>query len=270
MSSESKEAVVGFEYDAQHYLPTCVSTQYESPFVVLRYMYDLEDTMVKGASDIAAALRGSKKSSLRRVFSSTRSADEKAAAEAERVAQAMADEAQRVVKRLSAAIDNFMTLLISVTAIRDKQQLHELTSFAEYLMIDDSIVEHPLLKRRQLGSYGLIAENGRLEVRKYVNAQTWKDGYGAKEAKRRADTIFDNSNKWLGDVCRGVCDIVSVLPVTWGLDYDRHETLPNATLGERELRASMDLPFIMIGMLDALRLRDQRDVIIRSMMRRFI
>jgi hypothetical protein len=181
----------------------------------------------------------------------------------------LTDEAHRLVGELSKRIDNYMVLLVSVTHMRDKTQLLEARAYSEYLLIDDSIIEHPLLRNHKLGSSSLIADNGRLELQKFINAKSWKENYTRVEASRRINTIFKSANQWLSDVCRGVCDIFDVLPVAWQLD-ENNAPLSNEVLSDRAMRASLELPFLMIGMLDAMRLHEHSEEIIRSLVRRFI
>ena len=263
---------LGYEYAEQHYLPSCLAAQFESPLLVLRFFFDTQDTTAKAAAEIASVLRtsgSSKKGSLRRQTSAL-DVNEANALDEQQAALAVADEARDVTKRLTDTIDTFMRLVVALTGLTDKQQIFETLSFAEYLLLDDSVIDHPRLRRRRLASNGLIVANGRMHVQKLINAQAWQEGYGVVEAKRRTQTVFDQANKWLADVCKGVCDLFDVLPVVWTLDYKLNEKLSNAALGERTVQASLDLPFLMIGMFDALRLNEPRDALARSLLRRLI
>lgn len=244
----------GYEYSNERYVPTYV-TEAESPFMALRYMVDIEETLTES----------NKRGSLRKRFSKV----DVRVTEASAALEALRDESRRVIAELSKTIDNFMALLVSVTRMRDRMQLQEARAYSEYLLIDDSVIEHPLLRQRKLGSSSLIADNGRLEMQKFINAKSWKENYTRVEASRRINTIFKNANHWLADACKGVCDIFAVLPVAWQLDSNNAK-LSNEAISDRAMRASLELPFLMIGMLDAMRLHEFSEEIIRSLVRRFI
>lgn len=281
-------------YDNQSHLPCFVTTRLQDPFIALSYHVDAEQLYQKGIADISAAMRvqeqtassssssGAKHKSLRRTLTGKIKpvkVDESSGDDARRhineldhersVAERIEAEARGLSIRLSRTVDVFVEQLCAIANLNEKAYKHDLLTFAPYVLVDPSVSRHPKFDRLKLGDNRMVLEIGRAEVRSFVLMETYAQAYHVENAERRCKELESQASVWLASKCAATT-IDEMLPVQWHLDAQTHEPLDADTLEPRAARMRNELPFIMIGVLTAMRMRAEAAEVIWSLYQKII
>lgn len=273
----SKEVLadVAVRYVSGSYIPD-VMGELAEPFQTLRFMYDKHEkrlreqlmsrvTSAQQSEHAQASPRG-KKLSLRRKGKKSApatSADEAFALEQIESLVLVRAEVAQMVKRLEAAHDTFVDALIELVGLRDAQQQRELTVFSVYAMLDTTVGTHPLLADLKLCDNKYFVEIGRSLVQAHIYAYSLAQGRPLEAAMRRYKQVIDNADVWLTE--RFKRRAREMMPVMWRLRVDTHEQITDDDLKYVERRVMRGTPLIMIALLHILRLRAQRDQVLKEL-----
>jgi hypothetical protein len=276
------EAAVSYQIGS--YLPD-LRSEIADPFQTLRYFYDqheqrIRERLEKRVTDARHSEQvalgesggggtGGKKLSLRRKAkkSGAQSADEAFALKQLESLSVVRAEVAAMVKRLEVAHDAFVDAVCELVDIRDTRQQREITVFSAYAMLDTSVVAHPLLAELKLCDNKYFVEVGRALLQAHVYAYSLAQGRPIEVAIRRFKQITEDADVWLTKRFRSVAR--TMMPVMWRLRADTHEHITDDELKYVERRVMRGTPLIIIGLLHILRLRDERDKVIKELIVHF-
>jgi len=291
-----KDVVRQLRYDDQSHLPCFLTTRLADPFITLSHYVDADKIYQKALADIGHAVRehdalgsaeerNAKRKSLRRTFTEkikppTKLPNEEITDEARKqhlttidaervIAERIEAEARRLSIKLSHTVDVFVDHLCDIAGIRDRMCKHDLLTFAPYVLVDPSVSRHPRLSRLKLGDNTMVLELGRASVRAFVLLETYAQAYQIENAERRCRELESHAHAWLEEQC-GAASIADMLPVQWYLHAQTSEPLDADTIDARSARMRNEMPFIMIGVLMAMRLRAEAEQLIWSLYQKLV
>src|SRR6056297_197982 len=260
---------------ASRWLPT-FATSLADPFITLRHQIDVERHFSEIEIDrpgepSADSSSGGKKKTLRKLMRKGESAREDAAPVRSSKIKARISEDQkirlgrelaRITKDLSSAVDNFVALSCSVCSITTREIIQELTEFAPYLMLDNSIAKHPKLIGMRLTDNTTYIELGRTLLRAHALASSCAQGQTLANANQRIRRMDDLLDVWI--TRRSPTRARNAMPVMWTLEASTHEPLAETFLEKRTRDMMREVPLLMIATLHVMCLREERDKLVRE------
>ena len=271
-----------FKRSADRYVPPCISTRYADPFLALTHFFDTviaagamptasataTTTSEQNEKKNAATVSSNKKNSLRRIASfRTRNGEATGNERTARLGECVAE----ISKKLAMRVDAFVAFVVRITRLRDSQQILDLTTIASYLLLDRTVTQHAELKALKLCDNSLVHAIGVCETRKQILKDSLADACGFKRATERCNEVIQFADRWLLEACdSNVETIAALLPVVWLWDNETLEPLTAKELENNYLRCRLDLPFLIVGVLDVLQLHAERDSIILDVYQTFI
>jgi hypothetical protein len=254
------------------YVPPYLSIHYAEPMTALRYYIDSVMKVTAAAEQIEGLQKSStgsmKKNSLRR----SQSVNPAIAASKELATHAKLLNACgiSIMERLEDAACHLSAFVIRTVQISDKQQIEDILTMATYFLIDPTISLHPDLRKLNLCDNSLVIAMCHAEVKKQILKKTLEDGGSMNLALKRFNDVVRHANVWLLEACDNNANTVAlILPVIWQWNNENFESLSDVELEPRYERCRLDLPFLIVGLLDLLCFNDKRDEMIRKMYRSF-
>lgn len=280
------------EYQHGKWLP-CWHSDLADPFTTLRYFYEAHESKLRqrflrtlqnesvlyndGNGDEAAA-KAKKRFTLRRkgkkVAPVGADADLLAAAERkelETYALKLAlvrEHIATVIAKLDQRSDAFSNALCDLAQIGNKQLRHEVAVLVTFAMLDSTVAQHQFFEGLNLCDNALFRKIGESAVTSYICAMTLLQGNGPDVAQTRFLRVVEGAHVWL---TQKLLDRArSVLPIFWELEPKTCEPLNEVDMKENEMRVMTSAPFIMIGVLELMRLSTERDTIMKSLITAFV
>jgi len=290
LSTAVAATVRHLRYEDRSYLPRFVTTRLTDPFLALRNCVDESLIFERGIADIsdafmrqaaASSAAESKTRSLRRTLTmrgsrATVALDDSSLPgtlgvldEQKRIAKIITAEAERVAARLSVVSEVFVAQLATLLNIRDRQLHLDMRTFAPHILVHPSVARHASLGKLRLGDCTLILELGRAYMREFILLETYAQAYRIDNAERRCETLSRHADAWLAEHFNAAA-VADMLPVDWFLDEKTHEPLDDVVLDARREAMRREVPFMMIGFLHAMRMNDERDLVVWSIFQKLI
>lgn len=280
------------EYQHGKWLP-CWHSDLADPFTTLRYFYDAheqklrqrflrtlqnESVLYNEAGDDAAASKAKKRFTLRRkgkkVAPVGPDAELLAAAEQKEVeAYALKlvlvrEHIATIITKLDQRSDAFTNALCDLAQIGNKQLRHEIAVLVTYAMLDSTVAQHQFFEGLNLCDNALFRKIGESAVTSYICAMTLLQGNGPDVAQSRFLRVVEGTHVWLTEKLSDGAR--TVLPIFWALEPKTCEPLNKVDMKEHEMRVMSSVPFIMIGILELMRLSTERDIILKNLITTFV
>jgi len=270
MSSSSSSSLPpkehAFKYAQDQFIPPCLFARYGDPFLTLTHFFDgITSTAIvpeQQYDDLQKVVSANKKNSIKRTAPKPT-----AITRSVRLSDCVAE----VSKRLSARVDAFVAFVVRITHLRHERQIIDLTNAAAYVLLDRTVTQHSELKRLKLCDNSIVHAIGICETKKQILADSLADGCGMKRANERCNEVIQFVSRWLLEACdNNVAAVASMLPVIWQWDSETLEPLSEKELENNYLRCRLDLPFLIIGLLDILQLNVERNRLILDVYQTFV
>lgn len=245
---------------SDRWLPTLAKTVAD-PFVTLRNQIDVQKLFTATVVDEEET----KKFSLKRM-SSKKPKDEKqqfAKLEAE-VAGRIADEIQRIIRRLSQACEVFADLAYTLGDVKNKQQRTDLAIMIPYMLLDASITKHQCLAGLFMADNRLYIAIGRAQLQSHVYSVTAAHGYSLINAENRMKRITSYADVWLTELFKDRAKLA--MPVGWQLDDEKYEELPEKDIEQHTRRMMCEMPLLMLALFQITGMNMERDRLLDALM----
>lgn len=260
--------------------PPNVIAEFDDPFLALRCWSEIQRKHQSGALAIAAATSSTapvepstKRLSLRRhkepaidpALATMLNTIESERASAELIARG----AMEAHDALRAVCPLFVKELCRLANIGDPSTQREaIEAMAPFVLLHNTVAQHPRLQCLSIADGTMVLEIGISVVRTHILTNTYCAASTLVDGERRCAEVRRYASTWLTENCKD--NARSIIPVYWRYDVRKNERLTDVEEKDLVNRLMSDVPFLMIGLLELLRLEDSKNAMVRSLFRRLI
>jgi hypothetical protein len=177
-------------------------------------------------------------------------------------------EVARLLADFAPAHTHFVNCLCCSVNLAQRAIRGELEKQSAFVMLDQSVVQHVLLRDLNIPDNRIFYEIGCAALTAHVYTVTFLHGFNADVAQRRIAAILDGTHIWLtkrfGD------SALAMLPLMWQVD-----ATGMAQMSEADVRRHQDMRLrrivpIWLGLLDVMALQYERNKLLVEMLKTFV
>lgn len=262
--------------------PPAVIAEFDDPFLALRCWSEIERKYQTGALAIAAATSSSsttvatnstKRLSLRRhkeppidpALSTLLNSIETERGTAELISKYASEVHDRLHEVCPLFVDELCRL---VQLFGASPQREAIEAMAPFVLLHDSVAQHPRLRCLKIADGAMVLEIGICVVRTHILTNTYCAAYSMVDGERRCAEVRRYASTWLTENCKD--NARSLVPVYWRYNAKTNERLTDKEETELVNTLMSDVPFMMIGLMELLRMEEAKHALVRSLFRRLI